>query len=76
MKLYPDAPAYPHDELMGSGKRRQYFGITIRQELAARFMAAHIASCVTADPDPTLSAKMAFKCADAFIRAENGEEKQ
>lgn len=64
----PNEPAYPFDK---------YTGLTIRQELAARFMAAELSATRAYSNNNYYGfARDAFRAADAFIRAENGEEKQ
>lgn len=70
MKIDPNAPALPVTEENG-----RFTGLTIRQELAARFMAASMANSNPEVYDTLWSemAEDAFIAADAFIAHANNE---
>lgn len=79
-KINPDAPAMP-DPMRGTEQSftnqtpdREPLGLTIRQELAARFYTAILSRT---DTGPSIQiAKDAFTFADWFIEENNRQEEQ
>lgn len=77
-------PAFPHDELMADGQRRQNFGLSLRDYFAAKAMHAEImTNCLSeanavalvkaaekANRDPVLHMALnSYEMADAMLKA-------
>ena len=71
MNVITGGPAFPFTEFQNDGAKVSAYGMTLRDYLAAKAMAAYLVAANGNPPEPETTAECAYFMADAMLAERN-----